>query len=789
MDTLTGIVTAVTIISLLILLGVTWQRGRERRGNLEWLLAMIVFAMLACATYFAPEDTLTAEKFGRGFVLMLMLIGMFTTFGIFIIYDLIPDNEQRPTIIKGWLGLGIIWLIGVILSGIISDETIIGQSEWLVDVFEDPSIDIVITFAGIIIASGTFITIGLYQYYHANLPEIANRALYWILNATILALSLLLIGSGTNILAIIGMFTLLISIIATCYAYLVHRAFDIRGGMILALRTLSFVSVAAGLLFLTFYVVLSQDFDPSKPDDLIAIGAIALLVAALYVPIRQGIEILIKLIVLESQTDPAGATREFGQAVTEATELNQLVSVAIHTLNRVLGVQRSCLILLNNTFKVKDAVELLVMQPNGDQDKLNGFLSVYSPIYGRFAATRMPLSQYDIEYDPIYRDSAPQEHQFFNSISMSAYAPVILENSLIGILATGPMSNDTAYFPRDLALLATFAQQTGVALRNARLIDDMQHLNKSMQSLNKGLKAANEQLNKLDAVKSDFVTIASHELRTPLAQIRGYTDIIDALNEQGLLDQEQTTSMVFNLRKATERTEELIAAMLDVSQLDVNAMDLRLTDTPPETILRMAIEPLQEAISSRQLSLSARGLRGLPSVSADLQRLVQAFRNIIVNAIKFTPDGGHIEISAASQETNTPEDAEHILVEIKDTGVGIDQKNLDLIFRKFFRAYDPSLHSTGTYKFMGAGPGLGLTIAKGVIEGHGGKIWAESAGHNMDTLPGSTFSILLPISTPEDARRVMTIEDEDNQARKRPTAMKNNPSVKARPQVQEEDSV
>lgn len=777
MNTLMGIITAVAIINLLILLGVTWQRGRERRGNLEWLLAMIVFAILACATYLASEDTLIAEKFGRGFVLMLMLIGMFTSFGMFVIHDLITSNEQRQNITKGWLGLGAIWLITIIIGGIIADETAVGQSEWLVELFENPTVDVLIAIVGIILASGTFIAIGLYQYYYAHLPEIANRALYWILTATILALTLLLLGSGTNLLAIMGMIALLISSTATCYAYLIHRTFDIRGGMILALRTLSFVSVASGLLFLTLYVVLSQDFDPSQPDDLIALGAIALLVAALYVPIRQGIEIIIKLIVLESQTDPASATREFGQAVTEATELNQLVSIAILTLNRVLNVQRSCLILLNNTFKVKDAVELLVMQPNGDQDKINGFLSVYSPIYARFAANRTPLSQYDIEYDPIFRNVVPQEHQFFHSISMSAYAPVILENSLIGILATGPMNNDTAYYPRDLALLATFAQQTGVALRNARLIDDMQHLNKSMQSLNKGLKEANEQLNKLDAVKSDFVTIASHELRTPLAQIRGYTDIIDAMNEQGLLDQEQTTSMVFNLRKATERTEELIAAMLDVSQLDVNAMDLRLTDTPPETVLRMAIEPLQEAISSRRLSLSARGLRGLPSIPADLQRLVQAFRNIIVNAIKFTPDGGHIEINASSQEASTQEDVEYVLVEIKDTGVGIDQKNLDLIFRKFFRAYDPSLHSTGTYKFMGAGPGLGLTIAKGVIEGHGGRIWAESHEHNMDTLPGSTFSILLPISTPDDARRVMTIEDEDKQARKRPTAMKQKPSI------------
>jgi signal transduction histidine kinase len=279
-----------------------------------------------------------------------------------------------------------------------------------------------------------------------------------------------------------------------------------------------------------------------------------------------------------------------------------------------------------------------------------------------------------------------------------------------------------------------------------------------MRALNRVLEEANDQMEKLDSVKTDFITIASHELRTPLAQIRGYTDIMDALNEQDMLNHDQTMGLINNLRKATERMEELIAAMLDVSQLDVNAMDLRFAQTTPEAVLRMAIEPLTDAVKQRKLTLAARGLRGLPPIQADLQRLVQAFRNIIVNAIKFTPDGGRIDISAELKSPEAPGDVEHILVKIKDTGVGVAKENQDLIFKKFFRAYDPGLHSTGTYKFMGAGPGLGLTIAKGVIEGHGGKIWVESSGHDMQASPGSTFFVLLPITPPQEAKRVLPFE-------------------------------
>lgn len=271
------------------------------------------------------------------------------------------------------------------------------------------------------------------------------------------------------------------------------------------------------------------------------------------------------------------------------------------------------------------------------------------------------------------------------------------------------------------------------------------------------LQRLNSEMSRLDSVKTDFVTIASHELRTPLAQIRGYTDILEAVVESDQVDQAHVSSMVGSLRKASERMEELISAMLDVSVIDVNAMDLRFAQTSISMIVRTAIEPLQDAMRQRKIYLRADGLKGLPPIQGDMQRLVQAFRNVIVNAIKYTPDGGRIDISGISQ--STPKGEPGILITIRDTGVGIARENLELIFRKFYRGHDPSLHSTGAYKFMGAGPGLGLTIAKGVIEGHGGSIWAESTGHDPIRFPGSTFQIALPITPPADARRVLPFQN------------------------------
>ena len=205
--------------------------------------------------------------------------------------------------------------------------------------------------------------------------------------------------------------------------------------------------------------------------------------------------------------------------------------------------------------------------------------------------------------------------------------------------------------------------------------------------------------------------------------------------------------MTASMRRAADRLEQLIEAMLDVSQLDVNAMDLLFTPLTADSVMRSALEPLRESIESRKLLVTARGLSRLPSFQGDMQRLVQAFRNVVLNAIKYTPDGGQIAITGRLRD-------DAILIAVRDSGIGIDPANHELIFQKFFRTHDPNLHSSGTTKFMGAGPGLGLTIARGVIEGHGGRIWVESEGEDRVLLPGSTFHIALPLHPPAEARRV-----------------------------------
>jgi signal transduction histidine kinase len=141
---------------------------------------------------------------------------------------------------------------------------------------------------------------------------------------------------------------------------------------------------------------------------------------------------------------------------------------------------------------------------------------------------------------------------------------------------------------------------------------------------------------------------------------------------------------------------------------------------------------------------------------ADEERLYQALRNVVANAIKYTPDGGEIIVSGRKLPG-------FVEITVADTGIGIDPDDHIRIFEKFGRLGNVSLHSSGKMKFKGGGPGLGLPITRGILEAHGGAIWVESQVYDEEKCPGSIFHILLPVRVEppdEQIARLFRVSDE-----------------------------
>ena len=191
----------------------------------------------------------------------------------------------------------------------------------------------------------------------------------------------------------------------------------------------------------------------------------------------------------------------------------------------------------------------------------------------------------------------------------------------------------------------------------------------------------------------------------------------------------------------------LVDDMVDISMIDNNLMALNFQPVWLNRSLNLLKADFQETLVRRKQNLEIRPFHGAEElIFADPERLYQAIKNIISNAIKYTPDGGSISIDGRMMPG-------FVELTVTDSGIGISPENQDTIFEKFGQLGDVSLHSSGKTKFKGGGPGLGLPIAKGIIEAHGGTIWVESEGYDEVRCPGATFHILLPLrSQPSDPR-------------------------------------
>jgi signal transduction histidine kinase len=599
-----------------------------------------------------------------------------------------------------------------------------------------------VALGGWILLAAVLLLLSIYAYLAARLPLHANRVLFWTLMLALIVLGQAAALSPERVPAAIGLALQLAGAAGLTYSVLHYRLFDVRDalrrGLGYALSTLviSCVALAALLLANRFAAV-------GGSSGAAGVVIVAVSLALVFQPLWRASQHQIARHILGDRADPAGLVRDYSQAIAELRDVDALATAAIGMMSDVLEVRRGALILVTAEAGGRQ-YRLQPVRGMGQLPLENCAVPSESLVMRRLSETRGPLLQYDIDLGPDFREIAAAERAWWHGLAMDVYVPVMGRDEPIGILALGPKGSGNSFRPAELDLLTTLARQTAVALHNARLFSDMRQLNAEIRLLNEDLSRTNERLQSLDKVKTDFITIASHELRTPLTQVRGYTELLALMNEDGQVPADQLADIVASLGRASERLEQVITAMLDVSQLDVQAMSMHFVPTYVDTILRFVLEHLAPAIRERRQTLHLRGVQDLPPLYGDFQRLCQTFTNLLTNAIKYTPDGGRLTVSG--QLLNGPGD--YIEIVVADTGVGVDRKDQELIFEKFYRVGNPHLHSTGTTKFMGAGPGLGLPIARGVIEAHGGRIWVESAGFDPQHCPGSAFHVVLPRRPP-----------------------------------------
>ncbi len=302
-----------------------------------------------------------------------------------------------------------------------------------------------------------------------------------------------------------------------------------------------------------------------------------------------------------------------------------------------------------------------------------------------------------------------------------------------------------AFDPEDIAVLQSLADQIAIAIRNAQLYAKVVTFNEALESTVQertvALEQAYQQLEKIDRNKSDFIQVISHELRTPLTLILGYGYMLSS--DLAAAENGRCRQQVAGIIEGANRLADIVNAMLDMAYIDNSALEIILAPVALGGLLMGLCKTLEPVLVERGLRLRLEGFAALPQAEASGELLEKVFTNLLHNAIKYTPDGGEIVVRGQLVETSAV--TSFVEVVVSDTGIGIAPECHELIFTKFYQTGRVAWHSSGKTKFKGGGPGLGLAIARGIVEAHGGKIWVESPGHDEATCPGSQFHVLLPL--------------------------------------------
>jgi signal transduction histidine kinase len=716
------------------------------------------------------------------------------------------DDEQARLLFAIYSGLGAMWCLSGALVALIDPHPAVGETARIVfagltpvtaglalvleQAFAGENVNWMGGIAGVVWAGLVFIA-GVYAWRSGNMPWIRvavaalgwaslwalaaairarryvratltlhrNRALYWTW-----ASMLLMLGQGLALFSRwpAGAFGLLLhlgGLVAVLVAIIRQQLPNVRAALrqsfAIAVIALVATPLLAGSWLMLSYLPRTQSLVPT------AVGlaaVVATIVAWIYGPLTGLAERLAERLVPRAGYNMDERLSEYSLAISDIIDLDQLATMIVGAVSEVLDVQRAALIAV---IEENDEIYLRPLKGKGDMPLEEISFGTRNPIIEHMEAQQRSLFHHDIEHDTAFRGLLPQIQTWLEEMGMEVYVPIFAQSVLIGILAAGPSRSGEPFGHRDRTFLNTLAGQTSVALQNAKMFENMRELNLEITQLNEELRQAMERVERLNRAKGDFLTIASHELRTPLTHMKGYTHLLEELHSAHALTPEQTLEVSHSIGQAVDRLETIVSAIVDMSQLDRGELDTVFSSTTLKAVLRLALEQWMEPIKRRRLRLSVKGVEDIPPIVADVQRLSQAFGNLISNAIKYTPDGGVISIHAHQT------DETHLEVIISDTGVGISPEDQAHIFDQFFRVGSADRHSSSEFEFKGGGPGLGLAIARGIIEAHGGSIWVKSQGHDEIRCPGSEFHVVLPlqaapaITEPPASTSPFTVAPED----------------------------
>ena len=508
------------------------------------------------------------------------------------------------------------------------------------------------------------------------------------------------------------------------YAIIRHGLFDIRLAVVRGVAYGLTLLTLAGVYYLVAYTISVTFFT----DQSTYIGqgplniALALLLAFIFQPIRQFFNRVTNRVFYRDNYNTEEFFARLSRRLSTTTDLRGLLQRATHEISSTIKAEQG-----------------FVAVSYGD----GHFVTAGTQKHGRVTLYELQeISAYARENDgtAIVTELLYQEKRLQSMLKQKGIAlvvPLMYESNVEGSLFLGAQQSRN-YTKRDIRTLETIRDELVIAIQNALSVQEVRELNATLQQrikdATKKLRQSNNQLQRLDAAKDEFVSMASHQLRTPLTSVKGYISMV-LEGDVGRISSEQR-QLLEEAFTSSERMVHLIGDFLNVSRLQTGKF---IIDTHPVDLAKVAkqeVESIRQIASTHGVVVTFKSPPRFPELYIDENKIRQVIMNFMDNAIYYSPDSQEIKVSLSIEEGDA-------VLRVIDKGMGVPEDVQKKLFTKFFRAENAR-------KQRPDGTGIGLYLARKVIDGHGGSLVFESKEGK-----GSTFGFRLPIkklSTPPPAQ-------------------------------------
>ena len=582
----------------------------------------------------------------------------------------------------------------------------------------------------------------LQKYRVTEKTVVKQRAIYWT--------AALILYMGSSVLYhldhyLLGSLLLLFTIIILNFLVLTYRLPDLK---LLTFKAASFLltGIVIILLYALGFLILEKIFVGFSWYKPVYNGAFFFLIALIFFfPVQSLVQaILQKLLTKERNRNQE--IRSYSKTLSSILDIDLLSKVTIELICDSLDVNKGTLFLVDQIEPEKDPPNWRLRAVQGTTVTLPDldFLPANSPIAKVLAEEKRPLTQSELEFIPKFQTIPENIVTWIKALEVEALVPIHTEDEWIGLFALSQKRSGASFSDDEIELLSTLADQTSVALQNARLVESLTKIDNQLRRAKASKNTALDKIERIKKSASDIISIKAHELRSPLTVVSGYSQLLS--NDTALMKDDYYAELIKGILSGSDRLQNIIENMISTASITPSNLKIGTRPLSLYTIVDNICRDLQGQVQARKITLSHDNLGEIPAVYGDSDALKKVFEILINYAMTHTPSGGKITITGRYIPPRSDvlkwEGAEIIVC---DTGIGIDAEAKD----RFFQEHkNPFLADFSLLDEIADGeerPGEQLAIARSIIEAHNGRVWVERMEKDTEHLPGSEFHVVLPL--------------------------------------------